>query len=87
MGIFVNKSKDFVIKKLRDYGCQIKGCSPDGKFLEFVDREGRVRAKIHPSDKVTNYNHLHLYDKYGNSLNSNMKKVPKNSVDAHIKIK
>ena len=79
-------SKKLLIKKMKSSGFSIKGKSPDGKFLEFIDKEGRLRAKIHPPDKITKYNHLHLYDECGNSLNSKLKKVSSRSIEAHIEI-
>ena len=35
----------------------IQGQNPDGKFIEFMDKNEIIRAKIHPADKITNYNH------------------------------
>ncbi|HSX20922.1 MAG TPA: hypothetical protein VLG38_07380, partial [Gammaproteobacteria bacterium] len=32
------------------------------------------------------YQHMHLYDKHGNSLNADLKVVPPSAPDAHIKI-
>ncbi len=55
--------------------------------MEFQDKFGVVRVKIHPPDRVTNYNHLHIYNKAGNSLDKNLKVVDKKHLDAHIPYK
>jgi hypothetical protein len=79
-------TKEKVISLLQKKGLKIKGRSPDGKFIEFVDKNARVRAKIHPPDKVTKYNHLHLFDKKGNALNAEFKKTNRKSFESHIEI-
>ncbi|CAG9001006.1 MAG: hypothetical protein CENE_03014 [Candidatus Celerinatantimonas neptuna] len=78
--------REQLVKDLQSMGLKVKGQSPDGRFMEFVDKEGNVRVKIHPSDKVTKYNHLHVYDKESNPLNSSLNKVDRKSPEAHIKI-
>ena len=65
-------------------GLKVKGKSPDGKFVEMVDKQGRVKAKFHPPDKKTTYDHLHIYDSKGNPLNTNLKIVERTSPEAHI---
>jgi hypothetical protein len=79
--------REELTKRLESMGFKKKGESPDGRFVEFVDKENRVRAKIHPPDDQTPYNHLHLYDEEGNSLNADMKPVNRKSQEAHIEIK
>ena len=69
---------------LQTLGLQIKGQSPDGRFVEFVDKSGNVRAKLHPPDKVTPYSHLHIYDKDGNPLDKNLNQASPRSPDAHL---
>ena len=64
--------RDKLVKDLQSIGLKIKRQSPDGRFVEFVDKSENVRAKIHPADKVTKNNHLHLLDKKGNALNSSL---------------
>ena len=67
-----------LIKDMESNGLKLKGQgSPDGKFMEFIDHKGRVRAKIHPPDGVTTTNHLHIYDSNGNSLNKVLEVVKK----------
>lgn len=51
------------------------------------DRFGNLRVKIHPPDKVTKYDHLHIYDKSGNCLNKNLEVVERTSSEAHIQIR
>lgn len=80
------KSSQEVAADLQAAGLKVKGKSPDGRFMEFVDSAGNVRAKIHPPDKVTQYPHLHIYDKKGNALSAQLGKVSPKSADAHIQI-
>lgn len=68
-------------------GLKIKGQSPDGRFMEFVDDVGRVRAKIHHPDKVTLTHHIHLYDEAGNPLDVALNPLLPTSLAAHIPIK
>ncbi|WP_276528074.1 RHS repeat domain-containing protein, partial [Pectobacterium aquaticum] len=79
--------REQLIEDLKSSGLKVKGQSPDGRFVEFVDKSGNVRAKIHPADKVTKYEHLHLYDKKGNPLDVNLNRVDYRSPDAHIGIR
>ncbi|MBA3958488.1 MAG: RHS repeat-associated core domain-containing protein [Parachlamydiaceae bacterium] len=77
-------NKNQIISDIKSIGLQPRGKSPDGKFMDFTDKQGKLRVKIHPSDKVTKYDHLHLYDKRGNSLNKYLEIVDRTSADAHI---
>jgi RHS repeat-associated protein len=81
-----NLSRTDLIKGLESVGLRITGSGQGGKFMEFSDKAGRVRAKIHPPDKKTPTDHLHLYDSNGNSLNRNLEVVPRNDPAAHIPI-
>ncbi len=74
---------------LKSIGLKAKGGRVDRPFLEFINRRGRLRAKLHPPDKLptgTRYPHLHVYDRAGNSLNHNLKIVSRKSPAAHIPI-
>ncbi len=77
-------SKKEIISDLESIGLRLKGKSPNSKFLDFQDRFGNIRIKIHPPDRTTPYNHLHIYNKMGNPLNKHLKKVDRRSLDAHI---
>lgn len=48
-----------------------------------------MRLRVDPAntDKVTPYEHVHLYDRQGRPLNKNREPVDRKSPDAHIKIK
>ena len=81
------KTRPELIADLEKAGLKIKGQSPDGRFMEFVDDVGRVRAKIHPPDKVTPMHHLHLYDEAGNSLDVTLHPVLPTSPAAHIPVR
>jgi hypothetical protein len=81
-----NVPKPQLVEDMKSIGLQVKGSSPDGRFMEFIDSQTRVRAKIHPPDKVTSYDHLHIYDKSGNSLDKVLNIVSSKSPDAHIPI-
>lgn len=76
--------KNQIVKDLESIGFKIKGASPDGRFIEFKDKFGNLRVKIHPSDKITKYDHMHVYNKKGDPLNINLKRVDKTSIEAHI---
>ena len=83
-----NLKKDKLVKDLEQLGLKKKG-SKDGRFMEFKDKKGRVRAKIHPPDgpkspKGTKYDHLHIYDKKGRPRDSSLKVGEKTSPDVHI---
>lgn len=78
------KSPQQIAADLQSAGLKLKGSSPDGRFMEFVDKAGNVRAKLHPPDAVTQYPHLHVYDSAGNPLSATLKTVPANSPAAHI---
>ncbi|MGK7901950.1 MAG: hypothetical protein AB4352_11140 [Hormoscilla sp.] len=63
-----------------------KSGSPDGRFLHFRDGARRVRARIDPPNVIISYNHLHLYNEAGESLNANLEVVDRQSLEAHISI-
>lgn len=72
---------------MESVGVKLKGKSSDSNFMEFVDKHGNVRAKIHPPDKVTTYDHLHIYDRSRMPLNTNLKPVSPRDPAAHIEIR
>ena len=77
-----------IVKDLESIGLKFKGGSEDGRFLTFMDKYSNKRIEIHPPDKVgTDYHHIHIFDKRGNSINSTLEKVPRNTPGAHIQIK
>jgi RHS repeat-associated protein len=80
------RSRTELVSDLQSMGLKVKGSSPDGRFMEFIDDAGRVRAKIHPPDQVTPTNHLHIYDKAGRSLDVNLRPVSPRASGAHIPI-
>ena len=53
--------------------------------LKFLDNNYRYR--VDPPDKLSGYEHIHFFDKYGNALNSNYEVVSKKRKEAHIPIK
>ena len=75
-----------MVGDMESIGLKLKGKSPDGSFMEFVDRHGNVRAKIHPPDKVTTNEHLHIYDRSESPLDVNLNPVPPRDPVAHIEI-
>lgn len=56
-------------------------------FVHVRDASGNIRMRIDPPDKVTNYDHVHLYDDNGNPLDVNLNIVDRKSPDAHIPYK
>jgi hypothetical protein len=79
--------RETLTKDMETIGLRLKGKgSRDGRFMEFVDSQGNVRAKIHPPDLTTPTHHLHIYDRNGRSLNKALKVVSSQSRDAHIPV-
>jgi hypothetical protein len=83
----IYSSSEDLVKDFNSVGLLPKGRSPDGRFMEFSDKSGNIRVKIHPADKVTRYEHIHVYDKFGNALDINLNKVDKRDSAAHIPFK
>ncbi|WP_019555600.1 hypothetical protein [Propionispira raffinosivorans] len=50
------------------------------------DADGNIRMRIDPPDKVTNYDHVHLYDENGKPLDVNLNIIDRKNPDAHIPI-
>jgi hypothetical protein len=75
-----------LVSALESIGLILNGKSPDGRFMEFIDQAGRVRAKLHPPDKVTKYHHLHLYSRKGRPLTRSLLDTTADSPAAHIRI-
>ncbi|HGN3019135.1 RHS family protein [Acinetobacter baumannii] len=63
-----------------------RGGSPDGVFSQWNYTDtGTLAVRLDPPDKVTTYNHAHLYDKAGNALDINGNVVDPKSPAAHNK--
>ena len=77
-----NMSKNELIEKLPS-DWKVK---ENNGFVHVRDAEGNIRMRIDPPDKVTNYDHVHLYDETGNPLDVNLNIVDRKSPDAHIPI-
>jgi len=75
-----------LIKDLESIGLKLKGNNPDRLWLEFTHKSKQVRVKIHAPDSVTNYSHIHIYNKNGYPLDANLNMVSNKSPDAHIKV-
>ncbi|WP_243521869.1 WXG100 family type VII secretion target [Bacillus pseudomycoides] len=56
-------------------------------FAHIRDENGLMRMRIDPPDKVTKYDHVHIYDEAGNSLDVNGNIVDSKSPAAHIPYK
>ena len=79
-------------KEIVDLNIQeLKGRLPEG--WTFHENNGRVHIKnskgdykirIDPPDRITDYNHMHIYDKNGKPLDINGNIVNRKSLDAHI---
>ena len=54
-------------------------------FVHIKDEAGKIRIRIDPPDKVTQYPHVHVYD--GNLLDSLGNIVDRKSPDGHIPYK
>lgn len=79
-------SRKELSKELESIGLKLKGQSPDARFMEFTDDAGNVIVKIHPADKVTTYDHIHIYNKAGESLDESLNVVKNTDKAAHIEI-
>lgn len=56
-------------------------------FVHIKDEAGKIRIRIDPPDKVTQYPHVHVYDNDGNLLDSLGNIVDRKSPDGHIPYK
>lgn len=56
-------------------------------FVHIRDANGNIRMKIDPPDKVTKYDHVHLFDESGNPIDVNLNVVDRKSPNAHIPYK
>ena len=55
-------------------------------FVHVRDANGNIRMRIDPPDKVTKYDHVHLYNEKGESLDINGNVVGSKDPAAHIEI-
>lgn len=76
-----------LIQDMVSIGLKVKDVSKDGLFMNFIDNEGILRAKVHPPDKITKNYHLHIYNQDGNFLNKVLEVVSRKSSDEYIPIK
>src|SRR5690606_6923068 len=76
--------REQLIKDLESVGLKFKGSAEDGRWMDFIDKQGNIRVKIHPPDKVTTYEHMHVYDKSGKDLSSNLSRVHYRDPEGHI---
>ncbi len=56
-------------------------------FVHIKDASGKIRIRIDPPDRVTDYPHVHVYDSNGNLLDSFGNIVDRRSPDGHIPYK
>ena len=56
-------------------------------FVHIKDETGKMRIRIDPSDKVTKYPHVHVYDTNGNLLDTSGNIVDRKSTNGHIPYK
>ena len=56
-------------------------------FVHIKDEAGKIRIRIDPPDKVTQYPHVHVYDNDGNLLDGLGNIVDRKSPDGHIPYK
>ena len=53
-------------------------------FVHIRDTENRIRIRIDPPDRTTDYHHVHLYDRAGNPLDINGNVVGRTNEAAHL---
>ena len=82
-------SKEKIINSIPN-GWNVKGRHPNGHLY---DELGNFRGRIDPPDKVTDYDHIHLYDSFNKKtpkknilLDQNFNTVPYDSKDGHIRV-
>jgi hypothetical protein len=80
-------SRDKLIQDLESIGLKFNGSAKDGRFMSFIDKQGNVRINLHPADRVTQYDHMHMYTKQRHDLSAELLRVDYRSSDAHIQIK
>ena len=78
--------REQLIQDIESVGFKLRGESPTGLFKTFEDKAGNLRVKIHPADASTDSSHIHIYDRAGNSLTSNLTRAPYDSSEVHIRI-
>ena len=52
--------------------------------VHIKNSKGDYKIRIDPPDRITDYNHMHIYDKNGKPLDINGNIVNRKSPDAHI---
>jgi hypothetical protein len=79
-------SKEKIIADAKACGLNIKpGCEKGTKgHLDLINKRGKIRLKIHPADRNTPYDHLHIYNNKFNSLDIYLNEVHYTSTAAHI---
>ncbi|WP_160033865.1 WXG100 family type VII secretion target [Paenibacillus sp. An7] len=78
-----NMSKQEILDNLpKDWGY-----TDNNGFVHIRDTKGNIRMRIDPPDKVTKYDHVHLFDENGNPVDINQNIVDRKSSDAHIPYK
>lgn len=48
-------------------------------FIHIRDSNKNIRMRIDPPDKLTKYDHIHIYDENGNPLDINLNMVDRKS--------
>ena len=56
-------------------------------FIHVRDANENIRMRIDPPDKVTKYDHIHLFDENGHPIDVNLNTVDRKSPEAHIPYK
>lgn len=46
-----NIPREQLIKDLESVNLKFKGSAENGRFMSFVDKQGNVRIKLHPTDR------------------------------------
>jgi RHS repeat-associated protein len=80
-----NKSIPEIVNDIKSIGLKYSE-GKGGLFKHFKDANGNIRARTDPPDKMTKYDHIHIYDSKGASLNKDLQVVSPKSPSAHIKI-
>ena len=78
--------REQLIQDLESVGFKFKGSAEDGRFMDFIDKQGNLRVKLHPPDRITQYDHIHIYNKRGQDLNTELSTVSYKSPEGHIQM-
>ncbi len=83
--------REQLIKDVESIGLKYSGGSPDGKIAKFTHKTKDYRVEIQDAHlkrkNGAKYEHIHIRDKNGNTLDKSLNVVDRGAPEAHIEIK